>query len=112
MTKDLLGTQIFISKKPTQIMTQNNRNGQQGSLNVYGYEFTIVEKEPTGEVCRILQKITKKKIKPDYLRKQAENGKVEIPYSQGISMVEIVDISPTNRRYWCIKLKPNTLFAA
>ncbi|MFM5889447.1 MAG: hypothetical protein ACKPFD_05170 [Dolichospermum sp.] len=91
-------------------MTQNNRNGQQGSLNVYGYEFTIVEKEPTGEVCRILQKITKKKIKPDYFRKQARNGKLEIPYYQGMLIAEIVDISPSNRRYWCIKLRPNTLF--
>ncbi|MFN9400741.1 MAG: hypothetical protein ACK57T_13415, partial [Dolichospermum sp.] len=84
--------------------------GQQGSFNFDGYEFTIVEKEPTGEACRISQKITKKKIKPDYFRKQARNGKLEIPYYQGMLIAEIVDISPSNRRYWCIKLRPNTLF--
>jgi hypothetical protein len=93
-------------------MTDKNGNGQQGSLNVYGYEVTIVEKEPTGEACRISQKITKKKIKPDYFRKQARNGKVEIPYVQGILVAEIVYISPSNRRYWCIKVKPHTLFMA
>ncbi len=93
-------------------MTQKNGNGQQGSFNFDRHEFTVVYKVPTGEACIISQKITKEKIKPDYFRKQARNGKVEIPYSQGMLIAEIVYISPSNRRYWCIKLRPNALFAA
>ena len=91
-------------------MTQNNGNGQQGFFNLDGHELTVVDKVTTGKACMISQNITKEKIKPYHFRQQARNGKVEIPYYQGMLIAEIVDISPSNRRYWSIKLRPNTLF--
>jgi hypothetical protein len=96
-------------KKLINIMPQKNKNSQQGSFNLYGYVVPIAEKVCTAEACRISQTITQKKMKSEYFRKQARNGKLEIPYSQGILKAEIVDISPSKRRYWRISLIPNTL---
>lgn len=90
-------------------MTQNNGNGQQGFFNFDGREFTIVEKLSTVQGCIFLGLITLKNIKPHWLRKQARNGKVEIPYVQGMLIAEIMDTSLPNSWMWRIKLRPNAI---
>lgn len=87
-------------------MTRKNQKSPQGSFNLYGKAFIIAEDIGTGEASKISAIITQKKIKADYFRKKARNGKLEISYSQGVLMAEIVDISPSNRRYWRISLIP------
>ncbi|MFO5472473.1 MAG: hypothetical protein ACLBM2_00880, partial [Dolichospermum sp.] len=78
----------------------------------YVERLTKGKKVPTGEACRILENKTQKKITSDYLLKQAKragNRKLEIEYSLGILIAEIVYISPSNRYYWDITEQPYIL---